>query len=147
MAAVLPLALGFLPGDNREAGLVPGIHSTFQTINGLKARTSERGDSSRRHRSRFANCDEGLGFESIDPALVRIEFIERNALRVDDMAARKRFGTAQVQNDAVIINQSHSINLITSYQSAGFTAQFAEDQHEKADHQHEHQNRIITGEF
>ena len=102
---LVAFAAGLLASDNRQAGLCPAVHAALEIINALETGTAQRFNDLCRRYAIVANGDYWIRFELLELGDFAIQLFTRNILRIHDVTTSKRIGAANVDNDAVIVDE------------------------------------------
>ena len=144
---LVAFAARLLTGDHRQAGLYPAVHAALEIINALETGAAQRFDGLCRRYAIIANGDYRLCFELLELGDSTVQLFSRNIPRIDDVAARKRIGAANIDNDAIIIDELDGLRGFHVDESAGLAAQLGKHDDKKADHQRRDEQHVIARKF
>ena len=144
---LVAFAACFLAGDNRQAGLYPAVHAALEIINALETAAAQRLDRLCRRYAIIANRDYRLCFELLELGDSTVQLFSRNILRINDVAPRKRIGAANIDNNAIIVDEFDGLCGFHVDESAGLAAQLGKHEDKKADHQRRDEQHVVARKF
>ena len=97
------LGAGLFAGDDRKSVLVPGVHTAFQAKGHFEAGLAQFVDGAIRGDPGIADRDDRLRL--VELRKLRIEVIETNVLRADNMAPAEGLGAAKIDYRRIVVDE------------------------------------------